>query len=66
MSSPLSRGPQLDDDAEAGVATDLPDGVEAQRRGGVLFLLNNAARAPEVPAAVGAALLSGPPCTGHV
>ncbi|OLL14079.1 Beta-galactosidase C-terminal domain [Actinomyces oris] len=66
MSRPLSRGPQLDDDAEAGVAADLPDGVEAQRRGGILFLLNHADRAAEVSGVVGTDLLTGQACTGHV
>ena len=48
------------------VVTDLPDGVEAQRRGPVLFLLNHADRAAEVAGVVGTDLLSGEACTGHV
>ena len=48
------------------VVTDLPDGVEAQRRGPVLFLLNHADRAAEVAGVVGTDLLSGEVCTGHV
>ena len=48
------------------VVTDLPDGVEAQRRGEVLFLLNHADRAAEVAGVVGTDLLSGEACTGHV
>ena len=48
------------------VAADLPDGVEAQRRGDVLFLLNHADRAAEVTGVVGTDLLTGESCTGHV
>ena len=48
------------------VVADLPDGVEAQRRGDVLFLLNHSDRAAEVAGVVGADLLSGQSCTGHV
>ena len=66
MSRPLSRGPQFDDDAEADAVADLPDGVEAQRRGEVLFLLNHADRAAEVSGVVGTDLLTGQACTGHV
>lgn len=44
----------------------LPDGVEAQRRGEVLFLLNHGDRAAEVTGVVGTDLLSGEACTGHV
>jgi len=43
-----------------------PDGVEAQRRGDVLFLLNHSDRACEVAGVVGTDLLSGQSCTGHV
>jgi len=45
---------------------EAPDGVEAQRRGDVLFLLNHSDRAAEVAGVVGADLLSGQSCTGHV
>ncbi|VEI16011.1 Beta-galactosidase bgaB [Actinomyces viscosus] len=48
------------------VVADLPDGVEAQRRGQVLFLLNHGDRAAEVTGVVGTDLLSGEACTGHV
>ena len=48
------------------VVTDLPDGVEAQRRGSVLFLLNHSDRAAEVAGVVGTDLLTGGSCTGHV
>ena len=48
------------------VVTDLPDGVEAQRRGPVLFLLNHGDRAAEVAGVVGTDLLTGEACTGHV
>lgn len=48
------------------VVADLPDGVEAQRRGSFLFLLNHGDRAVEVPGVVGTDLVSGSPCTGHV
>ena len=48
------------------VVADLPDGVEAQRRGDVLFLLNHADRAAEVTGVVGTDLLTGESCTGHV
>ena len=48
------------------VVADLPDGVEAQRRGEVLFLLNHGDRAAEVAGVVGTDLLSGEACTGHV
>ena len=48
------------------VVADLPDGVEAQRRGDVLFLLNHSDRAAEVAGVVGTDLLSGQSCTGHV
>ena len=41
-------------------------GVEAQRRGDVLFLLNHSDRACEVAGVVGTDLLSGQSCTGHV
>ena len=41
-------------------------GVEAQRRGSVLFLLNHSDRAAEVAGVVGTDLLSGQSCTGHV
>lgn len=44
----------------------LPDGVEAQRRGDVLFLLNHGDRAAEVSGVVGTDLVSGAQCTGHV
>lgn len=44
----------------------LPDGVEAQRRGDVLFLLNHSDRAAEVSGVVGTDLVSGAQCTGHV
>ena len=45
---------------------DLPDGVEAQRRGEILFLLNHGDRAAEVTGIVGTDLLTGQTCTGHV
>jgi len=48
------------------VVADLPDGVEAQRRGEVLFLLNHGDRAAEVTGIVGTDLLTGQVCTGHV
>jgi len=48
------------------VVADLPDGVEAQRRGDVLFLLNHSDRAAEVAGVVGTDLLTGGSCTGHV
>ena len=48
------------------VVADLPDGVEAQRRGDVLFLLNHSDRASEGAGVVGTDLLSGQSCTGHV
>ena len=48
------------------VVADLPDGVEAQRRGDVLFLLNHADRVAEVSGVVGTDLLTGQACTGHV
>ena len=48
------------------VVADLPDGVEAQRRGDILFLLNHSDRAAEVAGVVGTDLLSGQSCTGHV
>ena len=48
------------------VVADLPDGVEAQRRGEILFLLNHGDRAAEVAGIVGTDLLSGEACTGHV
>ena len=48
------------------VVADLPDGVEAQRRGEVLFLLNHGDRAAEVAGVVGTDLLTGEACTGHV
>ena len=48
------------------VVADLPDGVEAQRRGEVLFLLNHGDRAAEATGIVGTDLLTGQVCTGHV
>ena len=48
------------------VVADLPDGVEAQRRGDILFLLNHSDRAVEVAGVVGTDLLSDQSCTGHV
>ena len=48
------------------VVADLPDGVEAQRRGEILFLLNHGDRAAEVAGIVGTDLISGEVCTGHV
>lgn len=48
------------------VIADLPDGVEAQRRGDILFLLNHGDRAAEVAGVMGTDLLSGEACTGHV
>ena len=48
------------------VVANLPDGVEAQRRGQVLFLLNHGDRAAEVAGIVGTDLLTGKACTGHV
>ena len=48
------------------VVADLPDGVEAQRRGKVLFLLNHGDRAAEVAGVMGTDLLTGDACTGHV
>lgn len=44
---------------------DLPDGVEAARRGDVLFLLNYADRPAELAGIVGRDLLSDSECTGH-
>jgi len=43
-----------------------PDGVEAQRREEILFLLNHGDRAAEVAGIVGTDLISGEVCTGHV
>ena len=48
------------------VVPGLPDGVEAQRRGGVLFLLNHSDSAVELSGVTGAELVSGTTCTGHV
>ena len=48
------------------VVADLPDGVEAQRRGEILFLLNHGDRAAEVAGIVGTDLISGEACTGHM
>ncbi|MDN6567253.1 MAG: beta-galactosidase trimerization domain-containing protein, partial [Actinomyces sp.] len=48
------------------VVDGLPDGVEAQRRGDILFLLNHGDRAAEVSGVVGTDLVSGAQCTGHV
>ncbi|MCI1641857.1 MAG: beta-galactosidase [Actinomyces sp.] len=48
------------------VMAGLPDGVEAQRRGDVLFLLNHSDSAAEVAGVVGVDLVSGAACTGHV
>lgn len=48
------------------VVADLPDGVEAQRRGDLLFLLNHSDTAAEVAGVVGTDLLGGAACTGHV
>ena len=48
------------------VVADLPDGVEAQQRGDILFLLNHSDRAAEAAGVVGTDLLSGQSCTGHV
>lgn len=48
------------------VVDGLPDGVEAQQRGEILFLLNHGDRAAEVAGVVGTDLVSGSPCTGHV
>ncbi|MDN6429322.1 MAG: hypothetical protein L0J79_05790, partial [Propionibacterium sp.] len=41
------------------VVDGLPDGVEAQRRGDILFLLNHGDRAVEVSGVVGTDLVSG-------
>lgn len=48
------------------VVDGLPDGVEAQRRGDILFLLNHGEGAAEVTGVVGTDLVSGAQCTGHV
>ena len=48
------------------VVAGLPDGVEAQRRGDVLFLLNHGDSAVEVAGVVGDDLVSGAAATGHV
>ena len=48
------------------VLDDLPDGVEAQQRGEIAFLLNHGDQAVEVSGVVGEDLLSGRACTGHV
>ena len=44
----------------------LPDGVEAQRRGPHLFLLNHSDRAVELPGITGKELVSGNAVTGHI
>ncbi|MDC4233536.1 hypothetical protein M3T53_07430 [Actinomyces sp. B33] len=46
--------------------TGLPDGVEAQQVGRILFLLNHGPRAVELSGVEGSDLLSGAACTGHV
>ncbi len=48
------------------VVDGLPDGVEAQRRGDALFLLNHSDRAVQLAGIVGTDLVSGAACTGHV
>lgn len=44
----------------------LPDGVEAQRRGDALFLLNHSDRAAQIAGVVGTDAVTGAACTGHV
>lgn len=48
------------------VMADLPDGVEAARRGPFLFLLNHGDAAVELAGILGTDLVSGASCTGHV
>ena len=48
------------------VLADLPDGVEAQRRGEFTFLLNHSDKSVQLGGIVGTDLVSGQPCTGHV
>ncbi|WP_022868547.1 beta-galactosidase trimerization domain-containing protein [Schaalia vaccimaxillae] len=48
------------------VLAELPDGVEAQRRGNILFLLNHGDKARELSGISGTDLMSGAECTGHV
>ncbi|WP_051259204.1 beta-galactosidase [Schaalia suimastitidis] len=48
------------------VVDGLPDGVEAQRRGNFLFLLNHSDRAVELTGIVGRDLVDGAQCHGHV
>lgn len=45
---------------------DLPDGIEAAERGGLLLLINHADRAREIAGVFGTDLVSGSLCTGHV
>lgn len=47
-------------------ASDLPDGVEAVRRGDATFYLNHSDRAVELSGIIGVDLLTGNSCTGHV
>jgi beta-galactosidase len=48
------------------VLRDLPDGIEAQRRGDFLFLLNHGDKSVQLSGVVGTDLISGQSCTGHV
>lgn len=48
------------------VVSGLPDGIEAQRRGDILFLLNHSDKSIELNSIVGTDLVSGKACTGHV
>ena len=48
------------------VVAGLPDGVEAQRRGDILFLLNHSDKSVELNGIVGTELIFGQQCTGHV
>lgn len=45
---------------------DLPDGIEAAQRGGMLLLINHADRAREISGVFGTDRVSGSLCTGHV
>lgn len=45
---------------------DLPDGIEAAQRNGMLLLINHADRAREISGVFGTDRVSGSLCTGHV
>lgn len=45
---------------------DLPDGIEAAQRDGILLLINHADRAREISGVFGTDRVSGSLCTGHV